>query len=379
MERARGFLSWSTADARIGPVADIFKAWIGSLFQGGIDFFLSREIQPGENAIPQVYSALNSADFGFVFLSQRTARSPWVIYESGCLNPSLRAGRVFPLLFDLTPRELRDICPPLADFQAVSLMEREGMRRLVDRIASLVGLDDGESIAVMDRFHGQYPLLERAIQAVTETRRILPDRFSGTIAYNDSIAGSRNFQIPEIFSHYQREIFFVGINMNFLLNLRSNPENFAALVNSLAGDPARRIKILVADLWDSEILHTYDKIVFGNGVNEFAGLNEVFTDPSSEVYLDKYIRRRAGREKYRQLRGQLAIKKIGILADTFWFVDPDDAALTGDMMFALITALTGRERPVFYVNQRDNTRLFAKYFDMCRAAFDLSQDVLWPI
>jgi hypothetical protein len=166
MERARGFLSWSTADARIGPVADIFKAWISSLFYGGIEFFLSREIQPGENAIPTVYAALNEADFGFVFLSQRTARSPWVIYESGCLNPSLRADRVFPLLFDLSPRELRDICPPLADFQAVSLMERDGMRRLVDKIASIVELDDGESIAVKDRFHDQYPMLERAIQAV---------------------------------------------------------------------------------------------------------------------------------------------------------------------------------------------------------------------
>ena len=154
------------------------------------------------------------------------------------------------------------------------------MRRLVDKISSIVELDDIESIAIKDRFHNQYPLLERAIQAVTEARRIFPDRFSGMVSYNNSIAGSRNFQIPEIFSHYQREIFFVGINRNFLVNLRSNPENFAALLNSLARDPARRARILVADLWDSEILHAYDKIVFGSGMSEFAGLNEVFTDPS---------------------------------------------------------------------------------------------------
>jgi hypothetical protein len=378
MERANGFLSWSTADARIGPVADVFKAWVSSLFQGEIDFFLSREVQPGEPAIPAVYGALNSADFGFIFLSQRTARSPWVIFESGCLNPSLRAGKVFPLLFDLTPRELRDICPPLADFQAISLTERDGVRRLVDKLALLVGLGDGESIALKARFHDEYPQLERAIRAIAEGRRVLPDRFSGMIAYNDSIAGSRNFQIPEVFTRYEKEMLLVGNNLNFLLNLRSNPGNFSALLDSLTADPMRRIKILISDLWDREILRTYDRIVFGYGISEFAGLNEVFTDAASEVFMDSHIRNHVGDRLYGQLRKQLMIKKIGMLVDTFWFVDPDDAALTGDMLFALMTTMTGRERPVFYVNQHDNPRLFAKHFDTCRAGFDLSQDILWP-
>jgi hypothetical protein len=101
------------------------------------------------------------------------------------------------------------------------------------------------------------------------------------------------------------------------LNLRSNPENFAALPNSLARDPVLRARILVADLWDSEILHAYDRIVFGSGMSEFAGLNEVFTDPSSEVYMDKYIRRRVGREKYRQPSSTVAVLRL-VLAMLRW-------------------------------------------------------------
>jgi hypothetical protein len=65
--------------------------------------------------------------------------------------------------------------------------------------------------------------------------------------------------------------------------------------------------------------------------------------------------------------------------DTFWFVDPDPIQLTGDMLFALMTTATGRERPVYYINQRLNSGLFAKYFDMCRAGYDLTDDHLWPI
>jgi hypothetical protein len=30
------------------------------------------------------------------------------------------------------------------------------------------------------------------------------------------------------------------------------------------------------------------------------------------------------------------------------------------------------------VNQAENPTLYAKHFDMCRAACDLSPDILWP-
>lgn len=378
VKRAEAFLSWSTIDARIGPLAEIFKNWLDSLFSGEIHFFFSREIEPGEASIPTVYKALNGADFGFVFLSQRTARSPWVIYESGCLNPSLRAGRVFPLLFDLSPRELKSICPPLADFQAASLRNSSDVKRLVEKVARLIGLDNTRSIAIQARFHSEYSHLERAIQETVDSHRLLPERFAGTISYNDTIAGSRNFQMPDIFFNYQKDLYLVGINLHFLLNLKNSTESFAALLNSLMQDSTRRIRILISDLWDERIRYTYDKIVFGNGVFEFADLDSVLRDETSKFYLDKYIRVHTG-EKYEQICRQLTIKKIGLLADTFWFIDADNPSANGDMLFSLMTTATGRARPVYYVNQTENPSLFSKYFDVCRAAYDLSSDILWPV
>lgn len=224
MKRAAAFISWSTMDSRVEPLADTFKMWLYSLFQGEIDFFFSREIEPGEAPMPSVYEALNAADLGFIFLSQRTARSPWVIFESGCLNPSLRKGKVYPLLFDLSPKELRRICPPLADFQAVELRSRDDVRRLVDKIGRQVGLDDPAALSVRERFHQTYGELEHAIRVGVDSRQMLPDRFTGMIAYNDTIAGSENFQMPQIFDQFRKDLLFVGINLNSLLNLDNNTE-----------------------------------------------------------------------------------------------------------------------------------------------------------
>ncbi|MFJ6484796.1 MULTISPECIES: toll/interleukin-1 receptor domain-containing protein [unclassified Streptomyces] len=379
MTKAKAFLSWSTADPRIEPLAQLFKQWLGSLLSERVDFFFSREIAPGEHAVPSIYKALNEAHFGFIFLSQRTARSPWVIYESGCLNPSLRAGRVFPLLFDLSPKELRVVCPPLADFQAVSLRDVQDVRRLTEKLARMVGLGDTEMFAFREQFQQTHPQLERAITETVDSRRLLPDRFTGTVTYNENITGSRNFQMPQIFDHYQRELFLVGNNLNFLLNLHNNTEMFGALLDSLVRDPSKTVRILVADLWDEKIRYTFNKIIFGNAMSEFAGLDDVLTNPDSTLYLDRFIADRVGSEVHQRLRRQLTIKKLSLLFDTFWFVDPDGTTHSGDLLFALMTAVTGRERPVFYVNQAENPGLFSKHFDMCRAAFDLTSEVLWPV
>jgi hypothetical protein len=124
--------------------------------------------------------------------------------------------------------------------------------------------------------------------------------------------------------------------------------------------------------------YTYNKIVSGSGTTEFSGLNRTFTDPTAPYHIDRIVRAHCGDSHYGQLRQQLTIKKIALLVDTFWFVDPDDTTLSGDLLFALMTAATGRERPVYYVNQAESPGLFNKYYDMCRAAHDVSDETLWP-
>lgn len=375
----QAFVSWSSADARIRPLAEVFKNWVSQLFAGRINFFFSKEIRPGRIGVNEVYEALNRSDLGFIFLSQRTARSPWVIFECGCLNPAVNNGKVFPLLFDISPSELRTICPPLGEFQAVSIRDQSEVERLIEHIAEVIGLSAGDRIAIMGDFARRYSDLTDGIRELVDAKRSLPDRFAGLVPYNDNIGGSINFQMPSVFSQFDKELFLVGINLNFLLNLRANPTNFGSLLSCLMDRPERRVKILISDLWNDQIRYTYDKIVFGNSQREFEGLNEVFADEKSDVFLENYIRRYCGVDRCAQVAGQLEIKKIDILMDTFWFLDANGATGSGSMLIAPMTALAGFERPVFYANQSEHRGLFAAYHNVCKAGYDISQHVLWPL
>lgn len=375
---AKAFLSWSSSDIRVATLAPILKSWLQDIFGGSIELFFSNDIEPGEASIPNVYRGLNEADLGFILLSQRTARSPWVIYEAGCLNPSLREGRVFPLLFDLTPGALRLACPPLADFQAASLRDPVSMRALVAKSARIAGMKDSDVQSVMNNFPASHAALNKYLRDQVDSKRLLPERFSGIILYGDSISTSHAFSMPAIFNNYLSELLLVGNNLTYLLNLANSTDNMEALLDSLLEDPSRMVRILVADLWDDRVLFTYDNAVLGTATAELQGLTPVLHDPDSPLYLDRFIRNYCSGPSYHQIRRQLTIKAVPFLGDTLWFIDADPIKLSGNMLFALMTAAVGRERPVFYVAQNEHPDLFSKHYDTCRAAFDVAGYRLWP-
>lgn len=375
----RAFISWSSADPRGRSFAEIFTNWMSTVFVycNDVRFFFSEEMAPGENGLARIDNELNNADIGFVLLTRRTARSPWVIYESGCLSPSFREGRVIPILFDLTFRELQEICAPLSSFQATSLGERDKVITLVERVAELAKLSEEEKAKAIKRADEQYGNLEKSMRDIIDRVSLLPDRYKGTIPYNENIGGATDFQIPAIFQHFHSQLFLVGINLNFLLNLRNTTTNFERLLDSLISQPDRQARILIADLWDEKIRYTYDKIVFGNAHHELKGLDEVFTNPSSNIHIDRFIQSYA-KDHYDHICRHLTIKKISALMDTFWFIDPDNARKAGSMLLIPMTALVGAERPVFYMNQREHNTAFSSYFNVCKGAYDITQDVLWP-
>lgn len=375
----RAFLSWSSSDARIGPLAELFKGWLNMVFDGQIDFFYSQEIAPGARAVDKIYDALNSADFGFMFLSQRTARSPWVLFEYGCLNPSRKEEKLFPLLLDMTPEQLAQIAPPFGGYQAVSVQSKDAVMLLVGHIAGLLNMSKKEEYAVRDRALKHYGDFKEGLDDLCSDAKLLPDRFTGVLPYNSNIKGSANFQIPHIFSEFEEELFLVGINLNFLLNLKTNAENFKALLNTLTANEKLKVKILIADLWDERILHTYDRIVFGYSNLEMEGLNLVFQDTGSEYYIDTFIRNHCTDAEYEQLKKQLTIKKIDLLMDTFWIVDADIPEKKGDMMIIPMTAMSGEDRPVFYANMRAQPDVFASYHNVCSVGYNASKDTLWPV
>jgi len=184
--------------------------------------------------------------------------------------------------------------------------------------------------------------------------------------------------MPQILYEFKRELFLAGINLNFLLNLRTDSTNFVQMLNVLMKDPQKKIKIFISDIWEEHLKYSYDKIVYGQSEVGLKGLTEVFKDTDSDIYIDTFIKKITG-DKYDQITNQLAIRTIEMLGDTFWFVDPDETNKTGNMMLIPMTCWNGRDRAVFFASQKKQYNLFNSYYNLCKGGFDSASKPVWPL
>jgi hypothetical protein len=384
------FISWSSADPRIKPIAEGYKNWLNVIFDDKIETFFSEEIEPAQNGIKHIHTELEAADIGIVFVTQRTARNPWVLYEFGCMHKLLEQESLYLILLDLDFNQLAEIVPPMAGTQAVLLNNKHNNIRLIESIAKKLEISGQEILKIKNRANAEYCYIEDCITEAQKDFANLPDKYAGEVPYNNSIKDSDNFQMPQIFDVYTNNILLVGMSLGTVFNIKSDSRSMDSLIKSLIHDNKKNVKILISNLWDEKLFYTFNKMIFGFGNEVYAYLNEVFFDTSSPYYLDTYIQnlctRIAAEENksdprglYEAVKKQLLIKRIDLLVDTFWFIDNGEEPNRGSMLLAPLTASSGAERPVFYATKKKNERLYDSYFGVCKSGFDAMGSVLWPV
>ncbi|MCL2442629.1 MAG: toll/interleukin-1 receptor domain-containing protein [Treponema sp.] len=371
------FISWSSDDPRVQRTAENFQKWFLTVFRNKIEFFYSNDIAPGTHALEEINRQIDSAKFAFFFLSRRTARSSWVIFEAGCLRRLIDKGNAYFILTDISVNEFHRLCPPLAQYQASKLDNIEAVRAIARNICEKLEISGTEMLNINARAETEYAMLEKAQKEMLETVQLIPDAYTGLLPYGDTIECSSNFRMPRIFHEFQKELFMVGINMNFLLNLRSNPAYFIEMLKVLMANSEKKVNICISDVWEKHHAYCYNKIILNQYDAEMEGLTEVFKDKNSDIYLDTFIRRTVG-DNYDQITKQLTIKKIEMLVDTFWFVDTDNVENSGNMMLIPMTSPNGHQRPVFFASQRNQPVIFNTYQGMCRAGFNSISNPVWP-
>ena len=390
------FISWSSADPRIRVIAESYKNWLNVIFEDKINTFFSEEIEPAKNGIKHIHAGLETADIGLIFVTHRTASNPWVMYEFGCMHKLLEQEALYPILLDLNVNQLSEIAPPLAWPQVILLNRKEDNVRLIESIAQKLGISGAEILEIKNKATKEYCYIDECVKEAQKNFASLPDKYVGEVPYNNSIKDSDNFQMPQIFDSYSKNILLVGMSLGTVFNIKSDSRSMDGLIKSLIYDNKKTVKILISNLWDEKIFYTFNKMIFGFGGEMYAYLNEVFFDKSSPYYLNTYIKnlcvaiaeeenKKEKKEKYdahelyEAVKKQLVIKRIDLLMDTFWFVDNDENTKQGSMLLAPLTASSGAERPVFYASKKKNTTLYNKYFEVCKSGFDFTSDVLWPV
>jgi hypothetical protein len=90
----------------------------------------SEDIKKGDRWSIELSRQLDETRFGIICVDATNINSPWLNFEAGALSKSIENGKVFPILFDISPAEIKG---PISQFQVTSF-EKEDFYRLVKSI-----------------------------------------------------------------------------------------------------------------------------------------------------------------------------------------------------------------------------------------------------
>lgn len=155
------FISWSGDNSRY--VAEALRVWLPTVLAGAVECFVSsKDIRRGERGMDVIASELEDRDYGIVVLTRDNMQSPWINFEAGALGKTLGAGKVAPLLLDLTRA---DVIGPIAQFQSTLLRDRQDVRQFIGDLAQLTPNIPEESIDAL--FDSKWPELESVVDQVS--------------------------------------------------------------------------------------------------------------------------------------------------------------------------------------------------------------------
>jgi hypothetical protein len=125
------FISWSGQQSN--AVAEALKKWIGDIFQGDPEPWMSEhDIYAGDRGLNTLASVLEQTNLGILCITRENINAPWILFEAGSLAKLVTSSWVIPYCVGLS---VNDIDYPLRQFQAVEAT-KNGTFRLVQTINS---------------------------------------------------------------------------------------------------------------------------------------------------------------------------------------------------------------------------------------------------
>jgi hypothetical protein len=154
------FISWSGPRSRF--VAEALHGWLPKVLQSVKPWMSDRDIGAGARWLTEIVATLNSSSVGLICVTPENQDSPWLLFEAGALSKTLEQTCVCPIVFDMTPGQLKG---PLTQFQANSL-NRDGMARILSTINKVLGdraLDGQQLIEILEVW---WPKLEESLSSI---------------------------------------------------------------------------------------------------------------------------------------------------------------------------------------------------------------------
>lgn len=156
---AKIFLSWSKSKSK--AYAEIFRDLainvLGMLSKN--IFISSQSISNGEDWWIEIKDALESSEFGIVFVTDENYSSPWLNYESGILQSRFKKNSLLPISTTGDAKKVLRESVPLTKFQFTNAIDdKRLMSKLMVNIADRmsIGIDKKNIDAKLNTYWNQY-------------------------------------------------------------------------------------------------------------------------------------------------------------------------------------------------------------------------------
>lgn len=147
------FISWS--GNRSHKVAKLLDSWIQCVIQAVDPWLSSKDIDKGSLWFNEISTELSNTNNGILCLTKSNIDKPWILFEAGALAKGISSNKIFTLLIDLKPKDVKD---PLAQFNH-TIPNKDGLYMLIRSINNSLGekrLKEAVLTNVFDTYYTQF-------------------------------------------------------------------------------------------------------------------------------------------------------------------------------------------------------------------------------
>lgn len=164
------FISWSGEKSK--KIAEIIRDWIPCVIQAVKPYYTPEDINKGQRWGNEITKKLESSALGIIILTPSNIEAPWIMFEAGALSKSVDEARVCPLLFGVTPAEIKG---PLVQFQC-SIFNKAETLKLLHSINQELGGDQLTEKTLNQTFEVFWPQLEEKLEQLINEPDLEPKK-----------------------------------------------------------------------------------------------------------------------------------------------------------------------------------------------------------
>jgi hypothetical protein len=160
------FISWSGERSR--RVAELLRTWVECVIQAVEPWVSSSDIDRGSLWFTQIIDELSTTTHGIICLTRDNKEKPWILFDAGALAKGLGSSRIYTLLVDLNPEDIRD---PLAQFNHTRPTEGEIFKLVSSINKGLEGKGLKEGV-LRSAFATYWPQFESEFKKIIEETEV---------------------------------------------------------------------------------------------------------------------------------------------------------------------------------------------------------------